>query len=99
MNKKNLLCKAQPGVHFIIAKLQHLNEAFKMSKISKSSQKRAIKPAKPSEMELKEAYILAIRAVHIHRAKFFQLEAQAKRDQLVASHCQNVGHYQLIVEF
>ena len=49
------------------------------------SGKPATKPAKPSKSELREAYMLANRALHTQRAKFFKLEPQEKRFKLVAT--------------
>ena len=49
------------------------------------SGKPATKPAKPSKMELGEAYILATRAIHTHRASFLKLKPQEKRIKLVAT--------------
>ena len=49
------------------------------------SGKPATKPAKPSRMELREAYILANRAIHAHRANFFKLKPQDKRIKLVTT--------------
>ena len=41
------------------------------------------KPAKPSIIDLSEAYILANRAIHNHRAKFFNLNPQEKKIKLI----------------
>ena len=49
------------------------------------SGKPAPKSVKPSRMELREAYILANRAIHAHRANFFKLKPQEKRVKLVAT--------------
>ena len=49
------------------------------------SGKPATKPAKPSKMVLREAYILADRAIHTHRSNFFKLKPQDKRIKLVTT--------------
>ena len=47
------------------------------------SGKPASKPVKPSRMQLREAYMLTNRAIHAQRIKFFKLDPQEKRYNLV----------------
>ena len=47
------------------------------------SGKPAAKPAKLSKIELRETYMLANRAIHTQRAKFFKLKPQEKKIKLI----------------
>ena len=49
------------------------------------SGKPAAKPSKPSRMQLREAYMLTIRAIHAKRADFFSLKAQDKKATLITT--------------
>ena len=95
LNKAKLLCQAiKEADHAMKDAFQTLTQ--QLAELDKASSKLTLgpgqfghsgepspKPATPSVVDLSEAYILANRAIHTHRAKFFKLNLQEKKIKLI----------------